>query len=284
MKKVVVLGDLILDKFSYGTINRINPEAPVPILNVNEEEIILGSCYKSAKILENLGEKVYLISAVGDDGYGRLATEELDKKIKNKLIITREKEKTNLKNRFIVKGFFQQLFRVDYGETSYIYEKEEKEILNYIYNIDPDYIIISDYGLGIITYHIIKNLKDKYKLYVHTKPKHIAFYKDVTLIKPVKCDVKDILSGITNYHTSIKKISELFNIKVLLNLDNNSIMYYDKYKIHEEKIKLEKTEEELLGIEDYILATCAYYDNNSSEKKNLLKNVKNKIIDFFQNE
>ena len=110
--KVLCIGDIMLDKFVYGEVNRISPEAPIPVLKTKSDKLLLGGAGNVANNLSCLGVETHFISVIGNDSTGKTITK-LIKKNPNIVanLITVEKRPTTLKTRFIASG--QQMMRVD---------------------------------------------------------------------------------------------------------------------------------------------------------------------------
>ncbi|MCF7861960.1 D-glycero-beta-D-manno-heptose-7-phosphate kinase [Candidatus Woesearchaeota archaeon] len=189
-KKVCVIGDLMLDKYIYGTVNRISPEAPVPVLRVVKEDLVPGGAANVANNLKALGAEPHLVGLVGNDSAG---TEwlELMKScgIQTEYIIESKDLRTIQKIRIV--GHNQQITRVDYEDTADLSSK-----INILLNEkiklavqNSDVVIISDYGKGIInptTMPFIKTECKKLgiKIFVDPKPNNKELYKDTYLITP----------------------------------------------------------------------------------------------------
>ena len=185
MEKILVLGEVMLDYYTYGVIERISPEAPVPIIDLREEKYTLGGAGNVAKNLVGLKEKPWLISICNQDMAG-IKIKRLTKKLGIKTYFVNDSRPTIIKHRFIALGYNQQLLRVDKEEKKPLKKEEADKIIRKIITIKPEIIIISDYGKGLITPYLMKKLKQKYKgkILVDPKPKNIKEYKNAYLIKP----------------------------------------------------------------------------------------------------
>jgi len=280
-KKVVVLGDAILDSYKYGIIERTSYEAPTPIFLIKNIIYELGGVFKAAEILDFLGEETYFIGVTGKDSYSEKLEMLLNENNFKTIMIKRENKITNVKNRYIVKGYFQQVFRVDYEDGIYICKEDENFILNKINEINPDYIVICDYTLGAITLKLVNSLKKKFKIYAHVKPKNIVFYKDIELIKPIFLDLKDIinLKKQDSTNKALQELTELFNSKFLIN-ENLNFIYADKEKnIFNSNLNCKNN---FLGIEEYLLGTFAFNENNNYNKKELMEKIIRDIKQFLE--
>ena len=193
--RVLVIGDLMLDKFTYGDVIRISPEAPVPVLHVNHEESYLGGAGNVARnisaLLENSYKgKVGIIAVIGKDKSTDSIIEEMNRcNISKAGIITDESRKTITKTRIVAGN--QQIVRIDEEDTSPFSKSIYKEIeKSFIKNIDNyNVVIMSDYAKGIITEKTAKKIidicnKKRIPILVDPAIKHFSFYKKATLMTP----------------------------------------------------------------------------------------------------
>ncbi|MBI2661414.1 D-glycero-beta-D-manno-heptose-7-phosphate kinase [Candidatus Woesearchaeota archaeon] len=189
-KKVMVIGDLMLDKYIWGDVSRISPEAPVQVVRVMKETFAPGGAANVANNAAALGSKVYMVGIVGDDREKDSLIGELTKRnIDTSGIFVDSDRPTTLKVRVL--GRSQQLLRVDYEKDSVFHDGISSNILNFfksnIGNIDA--IIVSDYAKGVINPKLARELvriarENNKIIVVDPKPKHRELYKDVTLITP----------------------------------------------------------------------------------------------------
>ena len=193
--EICVIGDLMLDKFIYGSVERISPEAPVPILRAIKEEYKLGGAANVANNIRSLGENVALIGILGnrDHDYHREIFKRLveQKDIEFKPIF--DSRPTIVKNRFIDEASKNQTYRVDYEETHHLENGSLDEIIDYVKDNNFKYIIVSDYNKGLINSYFMDNLKKlDAKILVDPKPENIGLYKGVYLIKPNLKEAREI--------------------------------------------------------------------------------------------
>ncbi|MCB9961349.1 MAG: D-glycero-beta-D-manno-heptose-7-phosphate kinase [Hyphomonas sp.] len=189
-KRVVCVGDVMLDRFVYGQVMRISPEAPVPIMRRTREAAMPGGAGNVARNLASLGVRTSLIGVVGDDAEGRELAELLGAldDVEADLIAMRGRP-TTLKTRFVAGG--QQLLRVDAEETSMIGKATEAELIASIMDdaAHANLIILSDYAKGAITDKVIEaalQAGERYSIPVIADPKGRDFkrYGAVDLLKP----------------------------------------------------------------------------------------------------
>lgn len=185
-KKVLVLGDLILDHYVFGEVERISPEAPVPIVEVKEEKYFLGGAGNVSLNIKRFGGNVFLISFRGEDANGKFLINLLKKEKIENFLIKREVP-TIIKTRII--GKTQQIVRIDREKIEELKEKEKKTIMRFIIEKckNFDIIIVSDYGKGFICKEIIETLKKlNIKIVVDPKPEHFKLYRNLFCLTPNK--------------------------------------------------------------------------------------------------
>ena len=189
-KKILLLGDLMLDKYVSGEVHRISPEAPVPILHVSHERYVPGGACNVASNITALGGEVILLGVVGNDTRKDILLNELRKRnIICDYIIIDGTRPTIEKARSLAGT--QQLLRVDYEDTSYINFNFEDKLYDRVAQLldDVDCVVVSDYAKGVVTRRLMERIiplcKGKNKiLLVDPKPKHKSYYKGATYITP----------------------------------------------------------------------------------------------------
>lgn len=189
-KRVICVGDVMLDRFVYGGVTRISPEAPVPIMRRSREAAMPGGAGNVARNLASLGLSASLIGVVGDDAEGRELAELLGniEGIRADLIAMRDRA-TTLKTRFVAGG--QQLLRVDAEDVGAIDVHAESEIIASIEDEarSAAVIIISDYAKGAVTDGVIAaalgaGAAAGIPVIADPKGRDFARYGAVDLIKP----------------------------------------------------------------------------------------------------
>ncbi|HSV04315.1 MAG TPA: D-glycero-beta-D-manno-heptose 1-phosphate adenylyltransferase [Phenylobacterium sp.] len=189
-RRVVCVGDLMVDRFVYGEVTRVSPEAPIPVLARARELVMLGAAGNVARNVAALGGAVALIGVIGDDAEGkealRLAGEEPG--VEGYLIVDPERPST-LKTRFISGG--QQLLRVDLEASRAVSGEVEQRLIRTIADAadDAGVILISDYGKGVVTEAVIAACRAAAdaaggQVVVDSKARSFARYGAVDLIKP----------------------------------------------------------------------------------------------------
>jgi D-beta-D-heptose 7-phosphate kinase/D-beta-D-heptose 1-phosphate adenosyltransferase len=188
--KVAVLGDIMLDEFYWGKVDRISPEAPVPVVQVNKETWRPGGAANVASNLVALGAKAFIFGVVGDDGAGRRLTEEIqNEKINTEGLIVDSGRRTSVKTRII--GQKQQMIRIDRENTEIIDLERQRDIINSLCAMCEklDGVIVSDYAKGVINKDLLEEITGHFKRHhkfvaIDPKLKNFAIYKNPTVITP----------------------------------------------------------------------------------------------------
>jgi len=188
-RKILVIGDIILDHYIWGQVNRISPEAPVPVVEVTRENLLLGGAANVANNIVSLGADAAVIGINGEDIAGEALKSILEQKGVDCNGLFTENGPTTVKTRVIAHN--QQVVRFDREDSKYVDGRILKGILSHIHAILNNYdaVIISDYKKGMITEDLVKGILKKTKsknMFVAVDPKvgHFDFYKGVSLITP----------------------------------------------------------------------------------------------------
>lgn len=200
--KVGVIGDVMLDSYLWGKVDRISPEAPVPIIALEKREQRIGGAGNVALNIASLGAQVSMLSVIGDDGDGKQLKQLLEQhSIKTDFLLNSPKRITTNKTRIISRN--QQMMRVDNETiTDLGYEDENRLILalqTFIAQEKPDVVILEDYNKGVLTELVIKKAVDLCRhnniiTAVDPKRKNFFAYTGVDIFKPNLKEVKDALN------------------------------------------------------------------------------------------
>ena len=200
--KVGVIGDVMLDTYLWGHVERISPEAPVPVVALDKKELRMGGAGNVALNLVSLGAQVSVISTTGDDDDGRSLKQLFESKgINTDYLLQSNKRITTNKARIISRN--QQMMRLDSEITKDLDQADETALLNnirsYIENEKPAVIIFEDYNKGVLTEGLIRDVisicrEHKVVTAVDPKRKNFFSYKDVDIFKPNLKEVKDGLN------------------------------------------------------------------------------------------
>jgi len=197
--KVLIIGDVMIDSYIWGKVDRISPEAPVPVVHVIKREKRLGGAANVALNIQALGATPILCSIIGDDKesadfFGLMN----DLKIASNGIIKSKDRVTTVKER-VISGS-QQLVRVDSETDKELSSLEEKTLLSHILNLlkEADVVIFEDYDKGALTPTIIhKTIEEANKLGIPTvvdpKKRNFLTYQKATLFKP---NLKELKEGL----------------------------------------------------------------------------------------
>jgi len=220
--KVLILGDLILDEYVWGQVERISPEAPVPVVWANKRTYVPGGAANVANNISSLQGKACIIGVTGRDKNNDILMQQLRiRNISTKGIFVEPSRHTTMKTRIIASH--QQVVRVDWENKEPLSNEMNGRILNFIKkNIDSyDAIILEDYGKGVINKELIKEVvslaRAKNKIInVDPKEEHFQYYQGVTSITP---NCKELENAVRNL--KIKDTDNKFRI-------NNDRLFTDK--------------------------------------------------------
>lgn len=187
---VLVVGDVMVDHFIWGKVSRISPEAPVPVVDVQKDSILLGGCANVLNSIYAMGGKVYVAGVIGADNIGKRLIEELrQREIDTAGIIVEKDRPTTLKTRIVAHG--QQMVRFDKESRNPIPKKSIGKILDYIKSLQNKIgaIIISDYSKGVISRDLIEGIKEIVQdenIFICLDPKQSDFsiYEGVYVVTP----------------------------------------------------------------------------------------------------
>ena len=208
--KILILGDIMLDRFIFGKVNRISPEAPVPVVRSIEEKYSLGGCGNVLRNLINLGVQTSIISFLGKDQAGEKIKQHLKKKgISTKHIIQSKSIQTTEKMRIVAEG--QQVVRVDWDAGSLTNQNLDqilKQVFKKIAGIDG--VIISDYNKGVCSELVTKEVINKAKelnipIFVDPKGKKWNKYYGASIITPNLKEAEDALGKLLKNNDDVEK-------------------------------------------------------------------------------
>jgi D-beta-D-heptose 7-phosphate kinase/D-beta-D-heptose 1-phosphate adenosyltransferase len=199
-KTVLVLGDVMLDRFIYGAVDRISPEAPVPVIAVERETAMLGGAGNVARNVAALGGKAVLIGLIGDDAAGRALTAMLgDEAGVQAHLVTDTARRTTEKVRYISGS--HQMLRVDREDRG---PAQAADLLAAFTQrlATADVVVLSDYAKGVLTDAVVRGAIDAARaagkpVIVDPKSRHFARYDGATLIKPNRKEAAEA-TGITD--------------------------------------------------------------------------------------
>ncbi|MCX7875363.1 MAG: D-glycero-beta-D-manno-heptose-7-phosphate kinase [Melioribacteraceae bacterium] len=240
-KKVAIIGDLMLDSYFWGNVSRISPEAPVPIVAIDNEFYRFGGAANVALNIKTLGGFPLPIGVIGDDSDGKILKNLFyESSITDLGIFVDKTRPTTTKSRVIANN--QHIVRIDKEKVNSIPPIIEKKIINLlkkeIKNIDA--IILEDYNKGVLTTTLIEeiiNLANENKKIITVDPKFNNFfnYNNVTVFKPNRKETEDALGMRLTTKENITNagniLLEKLNAKiVLITLGEDGIALFEKNK------------------------------------------------------
>ncbi|MBW2091997.1 MAG: D-glycero-beta-D-manno-heptose-7-phosphate kinase [Deltaproteobacteria bacterium] len=187
---ILIVGDVMMDEFIWGTVERISPEAPVPVVSVTDETQVLGGAANVVNNVISVGGQALLTGVVGQDRIGQKIIRMLQELESNtEGILVDEDRPTTLKTRIVAQA--QQVVRFDREKRHSLSKEMTSEILAYINRVTDafDAVIVSDYGKGVISMELmdgIRQFQEKKQLIITVDPQinHFLFYRNATSITP----------------------------------------------------------------------------------------------------
>lgn len=202
--KVLVVGDIMLDKYVVGDVERISPEAPVPIVDVTNEYYTLGGCGNVAKNLAKLETQTYCVAVTGVDSERDRTINLLSNNFIKPYLINDRSRPTTVKERIISDQRQVQLLRIDREKRTPVDPKYIITEINHILQVKgmtPDIIVVSDYHKGVISRSLMKFLEGiPAKLIIDPKPSNCSSYDRGFAITPNEKEYPDISEQITLTH------------------------------------------------------------------------------------
>jgi rfaE bifunctional protein kinase chain/domain len=200
--KIGVIGDMMLDTYWWGNVERISPEAPVPVVTVDRKEYRIGGAGNVALNLASLGVPVSVFSVIGDDDDGMILTALLnEKKIDTGYLLNSRERITTNKMRVISRN--QQMMRLDSETVLPLNHDQEQKLIarveDFIKGHSPSAIIFEDYNKGVLTEKIIRTLieicrSNSVITAVDPKRKHFFEYRGVDIFKPNLKEAREALN------------------------------------------------------------------------------------------
>jgi len=211
---ILVVGDIMLDRFIWGNVSRISPEAPVPVVEVEHETVMLGGATNVVNNLVSLGGSVMMCGVVGNDPTGKEIISRLDElNVDTGGIAIEVDRPTSVKTRIIAHD--QQVVRYDREKKISLKPKTTKGILDFINEKKENLsaLIVSDYGKGVISRQLTEGLKSitsdcDFPVTVDPNIKNFPLYKDVTVITPNHNQAGEIAGIEITNEEDLKKVGK----------------------------------------------------------------------------
>ena len=285
---ILVIGDLMIDHYLWGSCEKISPEAPVQIVNINSENILLGGAGNVINNLKKLGAKVDVISVLGECEISQDIRQLLNSiDVDTQYLITQKDRLASKKSRIVASQ--QQVVRFDRESKEAISKISETKILDFFNKIVSNYecILLSDYGKGVLTRKLTQSLikianNHNKKILVDPKGEDFSKYKNAFLLTPNKKEASAATQiKITNKKTLKQAITELksnCNLAVsLITLSEDGIALLDEKLIIHPTVAIEVFD--VTGAGDTILASlgfalgCNYSINDAVKFANLAAGI-----------
>jgi len=260
-KRVLVLGDLMLDKYIWGNVSRISPEAPVPVVAVRRDTSCLGGAGNVSYNLESLGAFPLLVGVVGKDNEGLWIKNYASYK---EGIFIDETRPTTVKMRIIAHQ--QQVVRVDWEKNIPITSQMEKKIFNLLQRAKYDGILISDYNKGILTKSMVKKVlsfahQSKIPVFVDSKVENFLLFSSVNLITPNHFEAERIVNYPCQTDSQVSKagqdiLSRISATYIILKRGEQGMSVFEKGKKPLHIPTIAKEVYDVTGAGDTVIATA----------------------------
>jgi len=198
-KKIAVIGDLMLDRYFWGSVSRVSPEAPVPVVELESESSSLGGAANVANNIRSLGAEAIPIGVIGDDRCGRTLKQQFEEKgFPGAGIFTDADRLTTQKSRVIAHN--QHVVRVDRESKTEVSDAIAGRLLDYFKAIagNLDAVVLEDYNKGLLTKALIEeisavSMQNGLKITVDPKHAHFFCFQNVSVFKPNLKELEDAL-------------------------------------------------------------------------------------------
>ena len=278
--KILVVGDLMIDHYLWGSCQRISPEAPVQIVNIDHESMVLGGAGNVVNNLNSLGANVDIISVIGNcETSLKLKKLLSDINIDTKYLVIQKDRITSKKSRII--SAQQQVIRFDLETTNDINDRSQQAIIEHFKVIVDNYdvILFSDYGKGVFTYDLSQSLisianNSQKKVLVDPKGFDYLKYKDAFLLTPNKKEASEATNiSIDNEASLLQAISLLqkkcnLSVSIITLSDQGVAVFDNELRIHP---TVAREVFDVTGAGDTILASLGFA---LSSKKSIDEAVK----------
>ena len=286
--KLLVIGDLMIDHYLWGSCERISPEAPVQVVNVKSESAVLGGAGNVINNLNALGAKVDVISVIGDcEISDELKTLLTDIRVNTQYLITQKDRITSKKSRIIASQ--QQVVRYDRESTDEISSESKNSVLDSFRNIIENYdgVLLSDYGKGVLTSELTQALisianENGKKVLVDPKGLDYSKYKGAYLLTPNKKEAGEAMqvnikddASLTQAITQLKTECDL-DVSLITLSEQGVAIYDDALRTHP---TVAREVFDVTGAGDTVLASlgfalaCEYGIDDAVEFANLAAGI-----------
>lgn len=273
---ILVIGDLMVDNYLWGSSKRISPEAPVPIVNITNETYVLGGAGNVVKNLKSLGANVDIIGVIGNCKVSSKIRALLKQiKINTDYLVIENNRESSIKSRVIASG--QQVIRFDRETIDYISRETQEEIVRLFISLIDSYdsVLLSDYGKGVLTKDLCQSIisksnERKIKVLVDPKGSDFSKYSNAFLLTPNLAEamvvVKQQISpdNSESLNEALLKLKKEFSVTVpLITLSENGICFLNRnFNLISTKAK---EVFDVTGAGDTVLAALGFYLSNSED-------------------
>ena len=233
-KNILVFGDVMLDRYINGKVTRISPEAPVPVLKEENQEVALGGAANVAQNIAALGAKVILVGVVGNDDSAKVVRRlSHENSILAKFVIDKNRP-TTTKTRVV--SMRHQLVRFDKEENEKVSGQTEKELVSLIKKIpNQDLVVISDYNKGCLTKLTTNALKNRFgdkNIIADIKPENAELVKNVRVISPNRKEAEELI-GVRAHDNAAagkaaQKLADKLKTSVVLTRGEHGMTTFDQ--------------------------------------------------------
>jgi len=265
-KNIAVVGDLMIDCYFWGVVKRISPEAPVPVVEVDDEFVRFGGAANVAYNIVTLGGNAFPVGVIGDDNDGVLFKNLMTEAgISPDGIIVDNSRPTTAKTRVIASK--QHVVRIDKESKANISEVVEEKIFEFLKSkaTELDAVILEDYNKGVLTTKLIQkiiSLCEENNIIVTVDPKFLNFfeYKNVTVFKPNRKETEDALGMMLSSPEALseagKVLLERLNANyVLLTLGEEGIALFERGKTEKKVPTKARKVSDVSGAGDTVIST-----------------------------
>lgn len=214
--KILVVGDIILDRYLYGKVERISPEAPVPVVEVEREEVRLGGAGNVSANLADLGVQTWITGVVGEDQAGEKVLDLLKSRGIKPLLVT-DSRPTTQKTRIV--SLSQQLLRIDRESKEPVEGRVLSEILEIVADGEFDGIVVSDYAKGVVVGDLMEGLRRKGSFFaVDPRPVNRDLYRNASLMTPNEKELRAMTDPLSSEGVEERavKLKESLSLETLV--------------------------------------------------------------------
>lgn len=265
---VLVIGDVMIDRYWRGSVSRISPEAPVPIVNLQESSAAAGGAANVAVNIAGLGAKPFLIGITGEDEEARLLPHILEKSnVSGRFLIPFADRPTTVKTRIVAHQ--QHVFRLDRESILPISAKQEKQVWKQVEKVfdKTDLVVVSDYAKGLLTPRLLSRLisfskLNRKKILIDPKGKDFLKYKGATLLTPNKREAAEACKLEDNCENTVETsgkilLSEIDSEAILITQGEDGMTLFQNNKAPRHLKAAAREVYDVTGAGDTVVSTMA---------------------------